>query len=82
MNNSPELNLSKRDEVLLILDALVTLDDWLPGSRNRINFSGSLLSSENTGYLEEQCQRMFEWSDTQLIEFAYLKLQELRQRYE
>jgi len=80
--SSGELKLSKRDELLLILNALVTLDDRLPGSRNRINFSGSLLSSDHTAYLDEQCEYIFEWSDAQLIEFAYLKLQKLKKHYE
>ncbi|MBD1903869.1 hypothetical protein NDI44_27175 [Trichocoleus sp. DQ-A3] len=82
MNSSGEPTLSKRDELLLIINALVEIDERLPGTRNRINFSGSLFSSDHTGYLAEQCEQVADWSATQLIEFAYLKLQELRQRYE
>lgn len=84
MSSSGEPNLSKRDELLLILNALAELDDRLvlPGTRNRINFSGSILSSDHTKYLVEQCEQVADWTEAQLIEFAYLKLQELRKRYE
>ena len=77
-NSSGELNLGKRDKLLLAIAALVEVDDRQPGRRNQINFSGSLFSSDNMNYLAEQCEQMAEWEENQLLEFAHLRLGELR----
>lgn len=73
--------LSKRDKLLLIMCAITEVNERQGGKRNTINFSGSLLSSQNTAYLDEICESMADWSETQLIEFAELKLAEMRSLY-
>lgn len=76
MSSSGEL--SKRDRLLLIMCAITEIDDRQGGRRNNINFSGSLLSSNNTAYLDEICESMADWSEPELITFAESKLLEMR----
>ena len=66
------LQLSKRDEIMLVMAALSEIDDRLaqPDNQNQINFSGSMLASENIGYLEEKYGEMPDWTEQQLFEFA------------
>ncbi|MBD2001907.1 MULTISPECIES: hypothetical protein [Cyanophyceae] len=71
------IELSKRDKLLLAIAALVEVDDRQGGRRNEINFSGSLLTSENMNYLAEQCEGMWDWTEQQLINSASAWLEKL-----
>ena len=66
------VQLSKRDEIMLAMAALSEIDDRLasPDNQNQVNFSGSMLASENIGYLEEKYGEMADWTEQQLLDFA------------
>ena len=69
--------LSKRDEIMLAMAALSEIDDRLasPDTQNQMNFSGSMLASENIGYLEEKYGEMADWNEQKLINFVITTLQ-------
>ena len=71
------MKLSKRDKLLLAIAALVEIDDRQGGRRNEINFSGSLLTSDNMNYLAQQCEGMWDWTEQQLISSAAAWIKEL-----
>ena len=75
MNAKKEL--SKRDHIMLVMAALSEIDDRLasPDSQNQINFSGSMLASENIDFLEEKYGELTDWNEQKLINFAITKLQ-------
>ena len=76
------MKLSKRDKLLLAIAPLVELDDRQGGRRNQINFSGSLLTSDNMNYLAQQCEGMCDWTEQQLISSASAWIEELGVRHE
>jgi hypothetical protein len=71
------MKLSKRDKLLLAIAPLVELDDRQGGRRNQINFSGSLLTSDNMDFLAEQCEAMCDQDEQQLINIASTWIKEL-----
>ena len=76
MNAKKEL--SKRDHIMLAMAALSEIDDRLasPDSQNQINFSGSMLASENIDFLEEKYGELTDWNEQKLINFAITTLQD------
>lgn len=70
--------LSKRDKLLLAMSALDEVDTRQPGTRNSINFSGSIFASNNMNYVLDYCEQMSDWSESQLIEFAFLHVESLK----
>lgn len=70
------VQLSKRDEIMLVMAALSEIDDRLasPDNQNQVNFSGSMFASKNIGYLEEKYGEMADWTEQQLLDFAITTL--------